>query len=803
MGNKQAAPWPLAWVVWAVLPLPATPLNSSAQLSAPALKATAATAAAAALPLPGTSATTLIDLAHGPRASTADLVASATSQLPRHPEEALARLKAVPGPVAALVRARAWRLLGKLREAQKALQEARTLPEPLAQLATLEAGLEAQAMGNNSEAVRLLVPWIEAQGPWAVMAREAAAAALAQAAPERLEALVPLLQRAITPEELDAAGELLERRAEAQERLGHPEAAQKLRLERYLNEPVSLLTPNTPPAGVVLSPEQALERLERLLAAHRSERVLAEIAALGLDKQTLPGALQCRVTLVRGLAARKLRHYAEAESLLEWVVGHCQQQADEVRRAHYLWAKVVSIRDGLRALPIIEAFSATNPNHTMSDDVLFWAGDLHQHRGHNEEALSYYRRVEATVPPGDQCAEARWRQAWMALRAGRNAEARSGLERLRLDDGCVTLPFERSRAAFWLGRLEASEGHSQTAQHAYLETQAIDPVGFYAQAAQAELDKWLPPTKSQIAPVNVPEPPLLLCPDWLAQKPAWSDGLACLSAGLTTDAALAFKQLKRPSEVSMGQTHAESLGVILAAQGPKSTDDPLRHCGPAQGDLLLALALDLSGAQAEAHMWLRSSFAEVFSQPPRPQDRPLWRAAYPLAFRDFIAAAEVKAGLPPFALQALAREESAFDPQVVSWAEAYGLTQLLMSTARSVAQQHKPPLQVATPEALLEPEFNALLGGALLGQLNHLFKNHLALALAAYNAGEEATYPWWKPFEGQDFMTFAEEIGIQETRGYVKRVLKTYGIYLWLYAHSRLVLPVSLQLPVRTTKASL
>jgi hypothetical protein len=35
---------------------------------------------------------------------------------------------------------------------------------------------------------------------------------------------------------------------------------------------------------------------------------------------------------------------------------------------------------------------------------------------------------------------------------------------------------------------------------------------------------------------------------------------------------------------------------------------------------------------------------------------------------------------------------------------------------------------------------------------------------------------------GQPFDVFAEEVGNQETRGYVKRVLRTYGIYRWLYA---------------------
>ena len=37
---------------------------------------------------------------------------------------------------------------------------------------------------------------------------------------------------------------------------------------------------------------------------------------------------------------------------------------------------------------------------------------------------------------------------------------------------------------------------------------------------------------------------------------------------------------------------------------------------------------------------------------------------------------------------------------------------------------------------------------------------------------------------------FAEELTIRETRRYVKRVLKTYGIYRWLYSGASPQLPI-------------
>ncbi|HET6343988.1 MAG TPA: transglycosylase SLT domain-containing protein, partial [Myxococcota bacterium] len=114
----------------------------------------------------------------------------------------------------------------------------------------------------------------------------------------------------------------------------------------------------------------------------------------------------------------------------------------------------------------------------------------------------------------------------------------------------------------------------------------------------------------------------------------------------------------------------------------------------------------------------------------------------------------------------------------------------------------KPAVTLANPEALLDPALNARLGGALVGSGVRRFAGNLGLALAGYNAGEDVALAWWKKFAGQEFAVFAEEMTIQETRGYVQRVLRTYGIYRWLYAGALPVLPVAEALPPRPGAAT-
>ncbi|MBI3179279.1 MAG: transglycosylase SLT domain-containing protein, partial [Deltaproteobacteria bacterium] len=137
------------------------------------------------------------------------------------------------------------------------------------------------------------------------------------------------------------------------------------------------------------------------------------------------------------------------------------------------------------------------------------------------------------------------------------------------------------------------------------------------------------------------------------------------------------------------------------------------------------------------------------------------------------------------------------DAQAVSWAGAYGLTQLLLESGRAAGKLLTPPVEVPAAEALLDPRVNARLGAALLGSQVRKFGGNLGLALGAYNAGDDTALVWWKRHAGAPFDVFAEEITIKETRGYVKRVLTTFGIYRWLYAGATPTLPIEETLPAR------
>ncbi|MBE2898142.1 transglycosylase SLT domain-containing protein [Pasteurellaceae bacterium 20609_3] len=128
--------------------------------------------------------------------------------------------------------------------------------------------------------------------------------------------------------------------------------------------------------------------------------------------------------------------------------------------------------------------------------------------------------------------------------------------------------------------------------------------------------------------------------------------------------------------------------------------------------------------------------------------------------------------------QAIARQESAWNPAVTSSADARGLMQLLPSTAKQTAQVLKLPYSNA--QALFSPFDNIMLGTAHLQQLAERFGGNRILMASAYNAGSRRAEQWLARAGGRLSMAeFIATIPYFETRGYVQNVL-TYDYYYQL-----------------------
>lgn len=151
-------------------------------------------------------------------------------------------------------------------------------------------------------------------------------------------------------------------------------------------------------------------------------------------------------------------------------------------------------------------------------------------------------------------------------------------------------------------------------------------------------------------------------------------------------------------------------------------------------------------------------------------------------FYDDVITAGSKFAIDKELIWSITRQESNFNPYARSWADAFGLMQILPKRAVSYINDTKedqktPDIQGINPFKLYDPSFNISIGAWLLRENLDSFSNKLPLAIAAYNASAKKVEEWERRFYKGDWMLFTEEVTYRETRKYIKLVLRNKEIY--------------------------
>jgi len=160
-------------------------------------------------------------------------------------------------------------------------------------------------------------------------------------------------------------------------------------------------------------------------------------------------------------------------------------------------------------------------------------------------------------------------------------------------------------------------------------------------------------------------------------------------------------------------------------------------------------------------------------------ERGLLFLLYPLYKFDEIKRV-ISKDVDPFLFVSLLREESLFDRFAVSPKGALGIGQLLLSTAKIEAK--KIGIEFSDPLKLFDDNTNILLSLSHFQYLLRRYKREV-YALAAYNAGSIPLRRWLESIGKFDDDLFVEFIPYEETRNYIRRILRSYLLYKSIYPH--------------------
>ena len=153
--------------------------------------------------------------------------------------------------------------------------------------------------------------------------------------------------------------------------------------------------------------------------------------------------------------------------------------------------------------------------------------------------------------------------------------------------------------------------------------------------------------------------------------------------------------------------------------------------------------------------------------------------SYPAPYRQAILSSARSRKLDPRFVLALIKQESVFKPLAKSPAGARGLLQLTIDAAQKYASN--AGMKNVQESQLYQPETSIRLGSEYLAELNGMFPNLLEAVAASYNGGEDNVARWVRRAKQKDAGVFTSEVGFDETKAYVQKVMNNYRVYKQLY----------------------
>ena len=399
-----------------------------------------------------------------------------------------------------------------------------------------------------------------------------------------------------------------------------------------------------------------------------------------------------------------------------------------------------------------EMFSALNtlaqsyPVSKWNEDGLMAAGNYHWVELEREKAVVAYQRVMDSFPSGKYAFNCEWRIAWVAY-LNRQPDADD-----RLTTFLLKYPVSSNSvdALYWLGRNAERVGNAARARSFYGKAAERFPQTYFGNAATVRLAKLGPGEENT--------------PDFLEKIPP-PPSLRPFDEPIPVAAADRWARAQALRAIAFDSSAEQELkNAYFATSSPR---------------FLLEAA---QAAFDQGHYGAGMAYARIIV--PNFDSRKIsevpvaaWKALYPLPYEAALRREAAKNDFDPMFAAGLIRQESTFQADAVSHANAIGLMQVLPKTGKLLARQLKVRY---AKNKLFEPDFNIELGMVYIASLVRQ-TGALEYAAAAYNAGEDRIAAWKSERNYEEIPELVESIPFTETREYVQVVLRNTEVYRMIY----------------------
>lgn len=423
--------------------------------------------------------------------------------------------------------------------------------------------------------------------------------------------------------------------------------------------------------------------------------------------------------------------------------------------------------------PFLSQLEQRHPTSLWRLDALIFVADEARTENDTGTYLPLYRACAATFPKDSRSAWCHWRVAFESYRK----DGDDAYDLLRSHIQQYPDSPDADDALYFLGRLQERKNDEASARACYEELTRRFPNTYYAIVARQRL-------KQPSVEAATPSPAML---EFLHSAPwASSEQFPSFTPGITAQTRINRAQL------------LQLTGLNDYADGELKFG--ARNDGEQENVYAYELAKSAAARNApdQAMRYIKAYTPGYLYMPLDEAPVAFWELAFPIPYRGPIEQHSREESLDPFLVAALIRQESEFNVKVVSYANAYGLMQLLPSTGRQLARHFG--IRRFNTAQLLMADRNIQLGTYYFRNLLNSYGGQVELALASYDAGPGRANLWrtWGPF--REPAEFIETVPFHETRGYVQIVLRNADVYRRLYAGAIPDVPVYRPKPVPKSK---
>jgi len=613
---------------------------------------------------------------------------------------------------------------------------------PLAPYALYYQGLAQLRLAKIPEARRTFETLLDSKPPgYLAVAAMLAAGEAAEAAGDH-SAAARVYQK-LADDKLSVSDDVLDRLGRASLAAGQREQAAKAYVRLYYEFP--LTAPGVAAASPLLSLKDLITRTGYDHDIGRAQMLFGarRYAEAKNAFQAIRGSLGADARDLADLRIAEsdffLRNYAAAR---DGVSAHLQK-GPRVAEARYFYLSATrELSDHTQYLALARALITDFPENSWAEEALDNLATHYIRQNDDEAAIGVFRELYAKFPAGRYAERAAWKYGWRSYKTGEYPEAIRVFE-----SAASTFPRSNYRPSYiyWAARAHTKNGDPSTSSTRMRLVHADYGNSYYGRLAEGHLRRagQLPArdtVRNAAAPIPAVAPVL----------PTETTIRRLLASGLFDDA----------------------LNELRHAQRVWGSSPAI--------DATIAWAYNQKGELRRAITLMRRAYPQFLTADGQRLPADILQVIYPLEYWGTIRRESAARGLDPYLIAALIGQESTFDPEIKSVANAWGLMQIVPATGRRLAQN----LGVGkfSTERLTDPELNVRLGTYYFYRLVQQFGG-THFALASYNAGENRVVRWKAERPGLDDDEFIDDIPFPETQNYVKRILGTAEDYRMLYGN--------------------